>query len=493
MAGTVDPIRMNLRPTSDERTRLALLLGAFLIVNLATINRMPTPWGDEVMLVDPVANWYRGHGFASGCWNLQRSTAFFAGYPPLYHLVMIGWVSVLGFSRVVVRSLDVVLATLVGVLLWHASWRLEIVPVARHRLLMVVAALGGYGLFVNYRSVRPDCVGMLVCLGSLLASPLTGGARIAALLALGALLPLAGLQVVFYAAVMYAVLTLFWPRQALRAAVPQAVGVVVGAALLATGYSALGVLQDFLAQTIGWQTALGRAGVYDLRHRLGALRDPSTLAAFATVVMVVAIQWRDRTGRLRSPAFVALVIALVVPVSLFTMAKFPIYYAWMVYLPLVLCLAASASDPLTLPEPWRRLFALWRTAAFAVCVVAIPMFTAVALLQWHQRDPQRVVDAVAPQLRPDDRVLIDPAAFYAAYGRVAAIYDDHYSFTEPEAQAVTALIVPPWHAAEYQRQLGGRWTDTGAEIITKDEPPQFPLVTYILLPKPNLRVYRRAD
>jgi hypothetical protein len=493
MVGTFDPSRRDYRPSNEERLLLAVLLGAFLVVNFVTVARMPTPWGDEIMLVDPVANWYYGRGFVTGTWNIQRSNQFFAGYPPLYHLIMVAWVSVLGFGRVVVRSLDLVLATLVGVLLWCASWRLEMVATARHRLLLVAAALGGYGIFIAYRSVRPDSVGMSVCLASLLASRLEGRARVPVLFGLGVLLPLAGLQTVFYAAVMYSVLILFWPRPAFRAALPQAFGALAGASLLLSAYSALGVLHDFLAQTVQWQTAIGRVGVYDLRHRLGALRDPSALVVFATLLVTTVLQWRDRTWHVRSPAFVGTVIGVVVPVCLFAMAKIPIYYVWMPYLPMTLCLAAVASRSPGAGVAPRRWFSIWCGCAFVVCTAAVPLFTAIALLQWHQRDPERVAAVVVPQLRPDDRVLLEPAAYYAALNRVATIYDKHYSFTEPEARAVTVVIAEPWLAAEYQKQLGGRWTDTGAALDTQDEWPQFPPVTYILLPTPSFRIYRRAD
>ena len=502
MVASLDASRRNLRPSGGERAWLALLLATFVLVNLGTITRMPIPWGDEMMHVDPVASWYRGHGFVSGSWNLQRDTEFFAGYPPLYDLTLMGWVSVLGFGPVVVRSLDVVLAALVGALLWSVSWRLEIVSTARHRLLLVAAALGGYGMFVAYRSARPDCVGMLVCIGSLLASIWSAGrGGTATLFALGVLLPLAGLQTVFYAAVVYTVLIAFWPRRTFRAALPQAFGAIAGAVLLAIVYAKFGVLRAFLSQTVGSQTPLGRGSAYDfrarlggvdLRHRLGALRDPSTLAVFVTLALVTLMQWRDRAWRPRSPAFVGAIIGVVVPASLFTMAQIPIYYAWMVYLPMVLCLAAAADQPFTIDRRWRGVFALWRGAVFVACVVAVPAFTLVALLQWHQRDPQRIVDAIAPQLRPDDRALIEPAAYYACLGRVAAIYGQAYVFSEPEARAVTVLIVAPWHAEDFEKTLGGRWIDTGAELVTQDEPPQFPPITYILLPTPNLHVYRRA-
>ena len=487
-----DPPRPTFRPTTDERMRLALLLAVFLVLNLATIARMPIPWGDEVMLTDPVANWYQGRGFVSGTWNIQRIDEFFAGYPPLYHLTLIAWVRLFGFGASVVRSLDVVLAAVLGFLLWSATWRLELVRPARHRLLFVCAALGGYGVFVAYRSARPDCVGMLVCAATLLAARRTGPARVVTLFALGMLLPLAGLQTVFYAAVMYVLLVLFWPRPALAAAVPQGLGALAGAIALVTAYWALGVLGAFLAQTVGWQTALGRTGVYDLRHRLGAFRDPSALAAITSLVVVAAVQWRTRTLHARSPAVFGLVVALVVPISLFIMAKFPVYYAWMVYVPTTLAVAAALNEPLRVGAIWRRVLAFAGAVAFALCVAAIPLFTAVAVLQWHQRDPQRIEDVVASAVRPDDRVLIEPPAYYACLGRVAAIYDDHYSFTEDEARAVTVLIASPSHAADYYPKLGGRWVPTGAELITRDEWPQFPLITYILLPTPNLAVYRRA-
>src|SRR5436309_406192 len=74
-------------------TAAALVFPAFLAVNLATAERSPVIWQDEVMFADPAVNLYFGHGFTTSAWYQHRDT-FFGGNSPLYSMTLYPWIRV---------------------------------------------------------------------------------------------------------------------------------------------------------------------------------------------------------------------------------------------------------------------------------------------------------------------------------------------------------------------------------------------------------------
>jgi hypothetical protein len=64
---------------SRRETLLVIALcGAVLAFNLATAERFPVPWVDEIMFADPAVNLLLGNGFTSSAWFGQRKDAFWA-------------------------------------------------------------------------------------------------------------------------------------------------------------------------------------------------------------------------------------------------------------------------------------------------------------------------------------------------------------------------------------------------------------------------------
>src|SRR6185369_1314971 len=197
---------------------------------------------DEVMFTDPAASLLFGRGFTSCAWPHQGCDAFFAGYPPLYPALLYGWMRVLGFGPTAVRALDYVLLVVAVAALWLAVARLELVPTRRGRLWLVALLLLGYGMTFCYRSARVDCLGIALVASLVLAFSLRSTTRRCAVLAaLALLLPLTGLQLLVYAALIVVLLTAQAGTTLRRELVSVAAGLVAGVAVLYALYTAAGV------------------------------------------------------------------------------------------------------------------------------------------------------------------------------------------------------------------------------------------------------------
>ncbi len=183
----------------------------FLLLNLATGTRYPFVWIDEVMYADPAVNLYLGHGFTSSAWYVQHADEFWAGNVPLHSALLFLWLKAFGFSILAVRAINYVYMIAAGVLLWRACIRLELVAASWARLLLLGLMACGYSMIFAYRSGRPDCVAMLlVCAAVYVYSRECWRQRIFGLMALGALMPWAGLQLLPLLGVGGVLLWLYW-------------------------------------------------------------------------------------------------------------------------------------------------------------------------------------------------------------------------------------------------------------------------------------------
>src|ERR1039458_2031301 len=110
------------RPISFGRQSQALLIwitGFFwLIVNLLTLTGYPCSWVDEIMFADPAIHLVQGKGFVSGAWFSQPTSQFWASYPPLYSVLLAGWLKVFGISQWTVRTFSLSLVTASLLLIW---------------------------------------------------------------------------------------------------------------------------------------------------------------------------------------------------------------------------------------------------------------------------------------------------------------------------------------------------------------------------------------
>jgi hypothetical protein len=150
------------RSLDSESRTLLLSFAFFLATNLLTISNWPVPWSDEIMYADPAINLAAGRGLTSGTWYLSHATDRWANNTPLYVLLLTIPAALGGDSLVALRSVNLALACTAVFVLWLTAKQTGWVD-APWRILLVALGLGGYGILFCYRSIRPDCINMLIC------------------------------------------------------------------------------------------------------------------------------------------------------------------------------------------------------------------------------------------------------------------------------------------------------------------------------------------
>ncbi len=176
----------------SEITIVVLLLTVFVAANIATSSRLSTVWLDEVLLTDPAANLYLGHGFTSSAWYYQTKDEFWACNAPLHAVLLYHWMKLFGFSLIAVRSLNYGLMAISVLIIWLSVSRLNLVTFARSRIILVILLLLGEGVTFNYLSGRYDCLAISLFAAALFAYSIQSiWLRCILLLGIGIFIPIA--------------------------------------------------------------------------------------------------------------------------------------------------------------------------------------------------------------------------------------------------------------------------------------------------------------
>jgi hypothetical protein len=226
----------------------------------------------------------------------------------------------------------------------------------------------------------------------------------------------------------------------------------------------------------------------------GFLKDPSFLIL---LVLGFALARTSRvTGDLRQESFLrfALCASLFIPVAIFTLGIYPIYYSWMAYLPLAICLCAALGQGAYLARApgGRRL--VTATIVFAI-VAGLPAFSILGVARWAERDPAQVERLATEALGREDTALIHYSAYYGVKEHVAEVYLDSCLpwMTAREKASVTVLVIRPEDLSEDVGQLGGRWIAVGHDVRSPDGSGLYGLAHTKIFELYNLSVYRRAE
>src|SRR4028119_1304776 len=142
-------------PSRSESLIVTIVLLVFLLLGFVVASRLPINNGtmvDEIMFIDPATNLYLGNGFTSSAWFAQAKNEFWAGYPPLYSLILFLWMQIFGFSIATAKSLNYVLIIVAGLLLWLSVIRLNLVNSTRSRVTLIAIFLANLEDSFNYRT-----------------------------------------------------------------------------------------------------------------------------------------------------------------------------------------------------------------------------------------------------------------------------------------------------------------------------------------------------
>ncbi|HTL30537.1 MAG TPA: hypothetical protein VL282_15000 [Tepidisphaeraceae bacterium] len=444
-------------PARWEWTAVALLLAAYLAVNLLTATISPIVWSDETLFADPAWRLATGRGFTSTFWPQPRGS-FLAMNVPLYFVVLSGWIKLFGLSPLTVRSLNMLLVALAAGILWRTTRAGGLIRSPRWAVFLLVVLLCSLEITTISRNGRYDALCALGCsIGFMAALSSSPFLRIAVAILVGMMLPLAGLQVTFYIAAMGAVLVGFWPRR-MAAFMPwMGAGGALGLSVLVLVLWRHGALGRFVS--VLRKVKILHAPPFTPRVAVDfAIAHPTLMIGVVVLLVLVIENCRRSRFRWRAPEVFGLAAAIAVPAVLMIFYHFRGEYGWMISGP-ILVSAIMAIERLDDQPSSRRAVRLAVIGLIAVALVGFPLVISGALLRAEGRNYARVEAFVAENVRASDRVAIDAAAFYPARIHAADLIGRYHlpAMTQTEKSAVTVLIIDPANRPVFDRYLGGTW------------------------------------
>jgi hypothetical protein len=471
------------RPTTPWAA-FAGVTAVFLLHGL-TLCRAVYPWGDEVMHVDPGANWALGHGFTSTAWTFQGAHEFFSGYPPLHAFVAGLSLRLFRFGMLQARMPALLAAWAGTLLIVDRSAACGLVTRRPSQLAVGLTLASCYSLMFLHQANRPDALGFLIAsLGYAAATLKAARARLPALLLCAFFLPWYGMQAgVALAAAGILVLALARGRR-LPEVLAAFSGAALGAAAVVALFSLHGTLGDFLAhvsqRSAGWRH--GQSLERLLRGSMGSFKDPTLLATWG-VLLAAAV--RGETDGVRRLARLGLAFSAGICACLFLAAHIGIYYGWMFLVPAVVAWGA-------LWERFQRRPSWW-AAPLVVSLAFCAALKVVALADWKSRDYSRIMDAVREAVPPGAVVASTHGPYYAIKPSAGSLYLLYYfpRLGAADRSQVQWIVCESESARAVLREFPGEWT-----LVSESRPrsrllPAGPNSMFFYVP--DLTVWHRTE
>ncbi len=476
-----------------EAIVLAVVLLLFTTFNFVTSTRFPLPWQDEDQFTDVAANFALGYGFTSTVWTCgdHDITNFFACNAPLYPYIAGLWIRHFGFTILGVRSLNYLMMTLACFFLWLAVRRLKLIHGSLSRLLLVPLIVTGYGLGINYRSGRYDCLGILLFAAILLACSIKRPSWRYSLIAVGgAVLPFAGLQLVCYAVVLSVALLVAFRTAVLREVLILGAGIALGGIAFCGFLVYHGALERFLAALHSENPTSFLQRFSDREQRIERLpKDPSLVLLYCSLLVLAIRQFREGRFRIRSPLGFGIAVGAIVPVGMILVGKFTTYYSWMAYIPLCIALLACVSE-LSPGRPLSTALAVLLVATG--CLLGMPLQAASAIYYWGDRDMRPVEEMAARNIGPQDWVYTDYAAYFAVKRLTEHVF---IPFVIPSQyrDRITVMVLAPGDYERYAHQIvRGSWYDTGDGLASSGHDLVKRSFAVLLQRRNDFKVYKRT-
>ena len=442
---------------NKENILIFSLLIAFLAINIYTSSRSPTVWNDEISYADPAVNFVTNGDFTSTAWGYQGSDELWAGNVPLHQLILVGWLKIFGISPTSVRSINYIFAALGVFLLW-VLMRNKDLSSPSLRITTAVLLLCGQGITFSYRSGRPDMIGFLLICAAAYVMLYRGKTRHGLLAMVGALIPWAGLQFIPYVVLLCGCI-FFWNRKLfLEAALSITGGGMTGTVGLVVFYKSNGVWDNFI-QSVFPHTAANQSNAFPGLHLYAEDLSYLTILLSAILIFLVyAINYK-KASKLHPIFKYCMLVGILTPPVLYTLGKYPQYYTWMAYLPLVVGVCVQASF-----IRWNR-WALWiGIGIIGVASIWLPARMGVTLLQWDARSYEPVENLALRTISEKDTVYASYPAYYGVKKNSAFTYlPNSLSDRRPpesgkvDTQSINKVMIDPRHSENFFSELGGEW------------------------------------
>lgn len=430
-------------------------------------------WIDEVQFADPAYSLYLNQGFTSSAWPYQRPDEFFIGNAPLFSFMLSMWMHIVGTDIVALHAMNWGLAAIGVGLVWMAWVRVHPEISTFVRILIVFTLFTGYGMTFSYFSLRYDILGFALLALVFYSSTLHGRLREYLLGVSGFLTILAGFHLVVAVCIAIAGLVLLC-RNTVKQWLSLFSGIVAGGMVWLAIVASQGLLKKFFLVTFGSQHVIsGQLGQFvnqgdrGLLHKLQRplqiySEDPSLLIMMLCFVVgyVLIAKVPDALRAVSVSGRLFLILTLLMPLGLFVIGKFPVYYTWLAFVPCCL-LCGEIWDALI--KARGKVFAL---GLVAFCVVSVGVGT-VSIVNTLLTKSSRADVLTSPefktQLRRDDWAYASFAAYFAIRPWVERVVVPTYGQTIfvpgiPEKDRISVVLVSREEFAKTIAMLGGTWS-----------------------------------
>jgi hypothetical protein len=459
---------------------LISLLASFIIIGFIQASRLTHigSFQDQVMFIDPAANLYFGNGFTSSTWFAQTKDKFWAGYPPLYSLLLYLWMKVVGFGVHTAHSLNCILIATCIVVLWKSVIRFRLITSAKVRLIFISLMLLEFAYINNFQQGRPDVLmACLISTGLLIYSIQRKWLRHILLLFVFILLPLSGLAVVAYVGILGCLLLIYFRTSLLKGAMFMSIGLLAGFLCLYILYDINGVWPDFIDSILKNPTISS----FDARGKIAGILGNRILQILVILCFLLsifaAVKKRFNQHKFKSkltqfsPLSFGLATIFLIPLGMRLVSAFPFYYSWMVIVPLAICVFCYL-DKLCKPYLDRYLKSSVLVSVLILTIIVSPYSGFIDLiLNWESSDYSRIESFVQQALKTVDKdrewILSDPVSYFAVKKEDRVVLYRYYlDIASPEEkEKVSFLIVRPKEFPVFRDKLGGEWDKQDKSLI----------------------------
>lgn len=413
-----------------------LLSLAFIIINLVTLCNLP-PWIDEVMMLDTSYNMAVHGSWETTAWYRVVGQYPFSTYPPLYQMVATVWIWLFGGSLVTVRSMNLLFTFVLGGICLRLMKRHGIPLTTWTVALFTVSLWGTSEMAWMYRNGRPDILCALVFVLTVMSIDTYLSVKRAttciSVIVSSALLFCSGVQAAAYLLTLWLFFFIVAKRrrgESLRLLVLLLTGVLLGLILVSLFMLYHGRLVAFVSSIVQYSATLSSIALavlpwagevfgfdsvpytqklIELSTESGFIERLSTIVEFRSfvilsIVALVAygIIYRNNLRNLQSDkGFLMLLCALYVPFVMIVAGRFPSYYRWMAFIPLIISITSIAAR-----------HRLW-CAVFGVVALLLTAFGIRSMLPNNQWDYKTIRSFVQRKhFKASDVVVCPFSTFY---------------------------------------------------------------------------------
>lgn len=412
-----------------------LLSLAFIIINLVTLCNLP-PWIDEVMMLDTSYNAAVHGSWETTAWYRVVGQYPFSTYPPLYQMVATAWIWLFGSSLVTARSMNLLFTFMLGGICLRLMKRHGLPLTTWTVALFTVLLWGTSEMAWMYRNGRPDILCALAFAITVLVidtylSVKSTTTRVAVIVS-SALLLCSGVQSAAYLLALWLfffIATKERRGENIRLLILLMTGILLGLILVTLFMLAHGRLAAFISSIVLYSATLSSitltllpwAGeVFGFNsepytqkllelstesgfiERLSAITEYRSFVILSIVALVAyGIIYRNNIRKLLSNnGFIMLLCALYVPFIMIVAGRFPSYYRWMDFLPLLISITSIAAR-----------HRLW-CAVFGVVALLLTAFGIRSMLPDGQWDYKNIHSFVQRQHFKKSDVVVCPFSIF---------------------------------------------------------------------------------